>query len=90
MLKRIKTHDIEPTDLDVPLGPGLNLLAGDNGLGKTFLIDLAWWAMTGSWAQRPRWYRMYQEGQLSLEGLRKVAPLIAAAEEKRLAVKAAR
>lgn len=28
---------------------------------------------------------MYREGKLSLEGLRSVAPLIAAAEEKRLA-----
>lgn len=52
MLKRITTHDIEPTDLDVTLAPRLNLLAGDNGLGKTFLLDLAWWALTGTWAQR--------------------------------------
>lgn len=53
MLKRITTHDIEPTDLDVVLAPRLNLLAGDNGLGKTFLLDLAWWSLTGTWAQRP-------------------------------------
>jgi hypothetical protein len=53
MLKRITTHDIEPTDLDVELAPRLNLLAGDNGLGKTFLLDLAWWSLTGTWAQRP-------------------------------------
>ena len=35
--------------------------------------------------QRRRWYDMYREGHLSLEGLRRMAPLIAAAEEKRLA-----
>lgn len=35
--------------------------------------------------QRRRWYALYQEKKLSLEGLREVAPLIAAAEEKRLA-----
>ena len=35
--------------------------------------------------QRRLWYRMYQEKKLSLEGLREVAPLIAAAEEKRMA-----
>jgi hypothetical protein len=51
MLKRITTHDVEPTDLDVALAPRLNLLAGENGLGKTFLLDLAWWALTGTWAQ---------------------------------------
>lgn len=53
MLKRIITHDVEPADLDVALAPRLNLLVGDNGLGKTFLLDLAWWALTGTWAQHP-------------------------------------
>lgn len=28
----------------------LNLIAGDNGLGKSFLLDLAWWALTRTWA----------------------------------------
>ncbi|MFT3771208.1 MAG: ATP-binding protein [Minicystis sp.] len=50
MLKRIVTHDVEPADLDVSLAPRLNLLAGDNGLGKTFLLDLAWWALATDWA----------------------------------------
>ncbi|MFT3771209.1 MAG: hypothetical protein QM820_37820 [Minicystis sp.] len=35
--------------------------------------------------QRRHWYRLYEAKKLSLEGLRSVAPLIAAAEEKRLA-----
>jgi hypothetical protein len=52
MLKRITTQDVEPADLDVTLAPRLNLLAGDNGLGKTFLLDLAWWALTSTWARR--------------------------------------
>lgn len=34
--------------------------------------------------QRRTWYKLYQEGNLSLEGLRKMAPLIAAAVEKTL------
>jgi hypothetical protein len=32
--------------------------------------------------QRREWYRMYQEGELSLAGLRRKAPLIAAAVDK--------
>jgi hypothetical protein len=32
--------------------------------------------------QRREWYRMYQEGELTLEGLRKKAPLIATAVVK--------
>lgn len=36
--------------------------------------------------QRRRWYQMYLEGELSLEGLRACAPLIAAAVEKQMAM----
>jgi hypothetical protein len=28
----------------------LNLITGDNGLGKSFLLDVAWWALTRTWA----------------------------------------
>ena len=31
----------------------LNIITGDNGLGKTFLLDCTWWALTGSWASNP-------------------------------------
>jgi len=37
---------------------------------------------------RREWYRMYEDGELTLEGLRKKAPLIAAAVEKQAAVMA--
>ena len=35
------------------LGERLTVIAGDNGLGKSFLLEVAWWAATGSWAGRP-------------------------------------
>lgn len=35
--------------------PRLNVVTGDNGLGKTFLLDLCWWALTQDWAERPAW-----------------------------------
>ncbi|MEP0783767.1 ATP-binding protein [Coleofasciculus sp. FACHB-129] len=28
----------------------VSLITGDNGLGKTFLLECAWWALTGQWA----------------------------------------
>jgi len=28
----------------------VNLITGDNGLGKTFLLECAWWALSGNWA----------------------------------------
>jgi AAA domain, putative AbiEii toxin, Type IV TA system len=31
----------------------LTLITGDNGLGKTFLLECAWWALTGTWADKP-------------------------------------
>jgi hypothetical protein len=37
-------------DIRVDWAPRINLIAGDNGLGKSFLLDLAWWALTRTWA----------------------------------------
>ena len=31
-------------------GERLNLITGDNSLGKTFLLDLIWWALTETWS----------------------------------------
>jgi hypothetical protein len=79
MLKRITTQDVEPTDLDVVLAPRLNLLAGDNGLGKTFLLDLAWWTLTGMWAQRPAIPRRGEGVDPKIRGEIDGSPLIAGA-----------
>ena len=40
-------------ELFLEFGERLTLIAGDNGLGKTFLLDGAWWALTGTWAGHP-------------------------------------
>ena len=34
-------------------GSRLNLITGDNSLGKSFLLDIIWWALTGSWIGEP-------------------------------------
>jgi len=31
----------------------LNIITGDNGLGKTFLLECAWWALAGVWPGNP-------------------------------------
>ena len=35
--------------MELDFGSRLNLLTGDNGLGKSFLLDILWWAMTRTW-----------------------------------------
>lgn len=35
----------------VEFAPRMNFLTGDNGLGKSFLLDAAWWALTRTWAR---------------------------------------
>lgn len=50
MLKHLKLHNLGPaSSLELTLSPRLNLVTGDNGLGKSFLLDVAWWAMTRKW-----------------------------------------
>ncbi len=50
MLSFLKLHHIGPSrELEARFAPRLNLITGDNGLGKSFLLDVAWWAMTHYW-----------------------------------------
>ncbi len=50
MLKHLKLHNLGPApSLELTLSPRLNVITGDNGLGKSFLLDVAWWAMTRKW-----------------------------------------
>lgn len=50
MLKHLKLKNIGPADsIEIEFGKRLNLITGDNGLGKSFLLDIAWWSMTRKW-----------------------------------------
>ena len=52
MLKKLHLKKVGPADeMVLALKPRLNLLTGDNGLGKSFLLDIAWWALTRRWPQ---------------------------------------
>lgn len=58
MLTSLKLRDVGPAPrMGVELAERLNIFTGDNGLGKTFLLDIAWWALTGDWAGLPAWPR---------------------------------
>ncbi len=45
------------TRLRLEPGRRLNLITGDNGLGKTFLLDAAWFVLSGQWAEFPAYPR---------------------------------
>ena len=38
------------TDMLLRPARRLTIITGDNGLGKSFLMECAWWALTGNWA----------------------------------------
>ncbi len=50
MIHRLKLTNVGPApEMELTFGSRLNLLTGDNGLGKSFLLDSAWWALTRVW-----------------------------------------
>ena len=52
MLKQLQLKNTGPIpNLDIEFADRINLLTGDNGLGKSFIMDIAWWALTRKWPQ---------------------------------------
>lgn len=50
MIHSLKTENIGPiSTMDLTFAKRLNLITGDNGLGKTFLLDIIWWALARNW-----------------------------------------
>ena len=49
MLHRLRLNNVGPVNLSMEFAPRLNLITGDNGLGKSFLLDIAWWCLTKTW-----------------------------------------
>jgi len=56
MLKELCLRNVGPAPVfDIEFGKRLNLFTGDNGLGKTFLLDVIWRTLTGVWVGNPAW-----------------------------------
>ena len=56
MIRELRLKKVGPApEFNVGFAERLNLFTGDNGLGKTFLLDIVWWALTGTWAGNPAW-----------------------------------
>lgn len=58
MLRSLSLTDVGPAQsLSIDLGPRLNVMTGDNGLGKSFVLEILWWVLSGTWAGLPAWPR---------------------------------
>ena len=52
MLSKLTLKGVGPAkSLEVEFSERLNLITGDNGVGKSFLLDLAWWVLAGRWVR---------------------------------------
>lgn len=52
MLKSVRLNNVGPSsEMNLEFASRLNLITGDNGLGKSFLLDVSWWALTRRWPQ---------------------------------------
>lgn len=49
-LAKIELQNVGPCNhVAMQLSPRINIITGDNGIGKTFIMDCAWWALTNTW-----------------------------------------
>lgn len=54
MLEYLKLEGVGPaSELELSLAPRLNIITGDNGLGKSFLLEVAWFVSTLTWTGDP-------------------------------------
>ncbi len=52
LLRQLNLLNTGPApEMNLELAPRLNLLTGDNRLGKSFLLDVAWYCLTRRWPQ---------------------------------------
>jgi len=57
-LKYIEMRGIGPMHrLEFNPAERLSVITGDNGLRKTFILECAWWSLTGQWAERQAYPR---------------------------------
>jgi len=52
MLELIHSRNVGPAaEMKMNLAPRLNLITGNNGLGKSFLLDTVWWVLARTWVR---------------------------------------
>ena len=50
MLEKLYLKNVGPApEMELEFAPRINIITGDNGVGKSFILDVAWWALTENW-----------------------------------------
>jgi predicted ATP-binding protein involved in virulence len=50
MLEKLHLKNVGPApEMELEFAPRINIITGDNGVGKSFILDVAWWALTENW-----------------------------------------
>jgi AAA domain, putative AbiEii toxin, Type IV TA system len=58
MLRSLKLVGVGPAaEMEMQFASRLNVLTGDNGLGKSLFLEAIWYVLTGNWAGLPIWPR---------------------------------
>ena len=53
LVHRLRLENVGPApEMTLELAPRFNIVTGNNGLGKSFLLDVIWWALTRTWPQQ--------------------------------------
>jgi hypothetical protein len=75
MLESIHLKNVGPaSEMRMDLASRLNLVTGDNGLGKSFLLDVAWWALTRTWAREPVVPKPSAKAEIAYEYTKRTKP----------------
>jgi hypothetical protein len=52
-LRELHLRNVGPVlEADFVPAERVSIITGDNGLGKTFLLECCWWSLTGQWAEK--------------------------------------
>ena len=58
MLRSLKLVGVGPApEMEMHFAPRLNVLTGDNGLGKSLFLETIWYVLTRNWVGMPAWPR---------------------------------
>lgn len=70
MLKELHLQQVGlASHFNIEFADRLNIFTGDNGNGKSFLLDIAWWVLTTTWANQPAYPQQAKKENPRITGI---------------------